>query len=222
MAKPIISGIYKITNMINGKVYIGQAIDIYDRWGNERRACKKNSKHPERINRHLRASILKYGIENFKWEIINDCGIDGLNFWEPYYIAVYDAQNRDKGYNLDSGGGAGRRHCQETKDRIRMKLVGVKKTPEHCENIKKAWENASDEFRDSIKNTRRVNQTGKKHTPEAIEKIAKSSKGRRHSPETCAKMSASHTGVKLSKETRAKQSYSARHRKKKDLVSIIS
>ena len=88
MARKKICGIYKITNLINGKVYIGQASDIYTRWTNHKNASlrkdKKEYKYP------LYRAFRKYGIENFKFEIIEECSEEELNEKEIYYIDFYN------------------------------------------------------------------------------------------------------------------------------------
>jgi group I intron endonuclease len=60
------SGIYKITNIINNKIYIGSAVNFIKRKQYHIRMIK-NKKH---CNKHLEKSFLKYGLENFKFEII--------------------------------------------------------------------------------------------------------------------------------------------------------
>ena len=58
-------GIYKITNKINGKCYIGQSNDIHRRWKQE---LAPNAK----LNPHLARAFEKYGIDNFEFEIIEE------------------------------------------------------------------------------------------------------------------------------------------------------
>lgn len=87
--------IYKITNLVNGKIYIGQTIRSL----------------PDRIHQHLyrqetlvAKAILKYGIENFKIEQIEECDCkDDLNAREIYWIKHYDCIS-PKGYNRTFGG----------------------------------------------------------------------------------------------------------------------
>ena len=89
-------GIYKITNLINNKVYIGQSIRLEQRLQEH-----KYSSH----NDHLKNSIAKYGVENFKFDIIEVVqDPDLLNDLEIKYIAQYDSTNPDKGYNISHGG----------------------------------------------------------------------------------------------------------------------
>ena len=61
----VMTGIYKITNMVNGKVYIGQAKDIEKRWKEHKREFRYKRK--EKIV--LYKAMKKYGFENFDFEI---------------------------------------------------------------------------------------------------------------------------------------------------------
>lgn len=90
-------GIYKITNQINGKCYIGQSVNITRRWKDHR------TRYQTEDNLLYRA-IRKYGLENFSFEIIEECSQEKLNEREIYWIAFYNSANSDKGYNLTTGG----------------------------------------------------------------------------------------------------------------------
>ena len=59
-------GIYKISNIINNKVYIGQSIDIQRRFSEHMRELNNNCHY----NKHLQASYNKYGREAFSCEIL--------------------------------------------------------------------------------------------------------------------------------------------------------
>lgn len=88
-------GIYKITNLINGKCYIGQSTNIKRRWNNHK-SDSVNIKSPH-YNYHLYRAFRKYGIENFSFEIIEECCVKDLDEKEQYYIDEYDSINM--GYN---------------------------------------------------------------------------------------------------------------------------
>lgn len=101
MSKPI-CGIYKITNIVNGKVYIGQSIDVYDRWYQH-----KYEAHRDRYNTLLYKAMRKYGIEKFEFEVIEECFPDKLSDLEQYYINYYHAYigfENSNGYNMTIGG----------------------------------------------------------------------------------------------------------------------
>lgn len=86
--------IYKITNMVNGKAYIGQTVDFQRRKRNHLNATTKYSIHK---------AFDKYGIENFEWSIIEDnIPKDKLDEREIYWIDYYDTYNN--GYNETRGG----------------------------------------------------------------------------------------------------------------------
>lgn len=104
------TGIYKITNNINKKCYIGLSINIENRWKqHHNRYANKNDKEYEKT---LYRAFRKYGIENFTFEVIEQCPEDNLKEREIYWIAYYDSYAN--GYNETIGGDAlcigGERH----------------------------------------------------------------------------------------------------------------
>ena len=105
MVKEKICGIYKITNLINGKIYIGQALDIYRRWGKHKgNAFNKNSRE---YDYPIYRAIRKYGLENFSFEIIEECSVEELDEKEIYYIKKYNSctlWKNSHGYNQTIGG----------------------------------------------------------------------------------------------------------------------
>ena len=94
------TGIYKIENMINHKVYIGQSVLIETRWSAHRGRLNrgKMGKHP------LQQSWTKYGENNFSFSVLEECSADELDEREIYYISLYNSTNRKFGYNIESGG----------------------------------------------------------------------------------------------------------------------
>lgn len=94
------SGIYKIENVKNGKVYIGQSGDIDIRLRGHKNTLK-NNKH---FNRYLQRAWNKHGEENFTFETLEECNADIINDREVYWINLYDSCNNINGYNIDYGG----------------------------------------------------------------------------------------------------------------------
>lgn len=88
-----ICGIYKITSP-SDKIYIGQSKDITKRY-------KTYRKYNEPKQRRLYYSVLKYGWENHKFEIIEECSIELLNKRERYWQDYYDVLNKEKGLNCN-------------------------------------------------------------------------------------------------------------------------
>lgn len=92
-----ITGIYKITNKINNKIYIGSSVDIDKRWKQHIRELKKN-KH---INKHLQSAWNKYGENNFKFQIVELIqDVDELQFYEQKWINKTKCYDGNIGYNL--------------------------------------------------------------------------------------------------------------------------
>lgn len=99
--KPII-GIYKITNQVNGKCYIGQSHNINERWVKHRsRAYQINDIN---YDCYFYRAIRKYGLEHFSFEILEECSSEELSKREMYYISFYDSFNPEHGYNMTMGG----------------------------------------------------------------------------------------------------------------------
>lgn len=84
-------GIYKITNKINNKSYIGQSIDI----------LKRFNSHKYKSDTLIGRDIQKYGEENFELEILEECDVSELDEKEIYYINKYDTIRN--GYNISLG-----------------------------------------------------------------------------------------------------------------------
>ena len=93
-------GIYKITNKINGKSYIGQFVCIEKRFKNHINTINKVTDHC--YDYPLYRALRKYGINNFDFEILEECKHDKLDEREKYWISVFDTL-RD-GYNQTFGG----------------------------------------------------------------------------------------------------------------------
>lgn len=89
--------IYKITNTINNKAYIGKTIrSIEERWREHKQESQRSK------NRPLYRAINKYGVENFSIEQIEECIIDELSDREIYWINVFNTYHN--GYNATYGG----------------------------------------------------------------------------------------------------------------------
>lgn len=100
-----ISGIYKIINIYDNKVYVGSSIDIKRRWHEHKKELRKN-KH---CNLHLQFAWNKYGEQNFQFEIIeivDNPTKENLLNREQYWIDKLCACNENEGYNILSQAGS--------------------------------------------------------------------------------------------------------------------
>jgi len=171
-----IRGIYKITNPV-GAVYIGQSVNCVVRL--TRYKCLACSRQPK-----IYASLNKYGVENHTYEIVyhlpKDVSKDVMNNYEEFFVSQY----KDCGFsmlNLTGGGHKnqdlhestreklrkaatgkkhwlGRKHTQETKDKIRAGNTGQKFTKERLKNMSysapaKLSYSIAEEIRSIYKNT---------------------------------------------------------------------
>lgn len=121
--------IYKITNLVNNKVYIGQTRrSVEERWRDHCTLTK--SKHKSLI----RLAIAKYGQDSFKVEIIDFCSsLDELNIKEQTRIEEFSSLSPN-GYNLDLGG---RSKIVHEESRKKMSLAKLGKSNPHTEQSKK-------------------------------------------------------------------------------------
>lgn len=94
-----ISGIYKITNKINGKSYIGLAKNIGKRWEQHKNFTKHET------SKNLYWAFQEYGIDCFTFEILKEAPVNKLAYWEKKFIQKYDTYHN--GYNSSAGGEGG-------------------------------------------------------------------------------------------------------------------
>ena len=93
-------GIYKITNTKNKKAYIGKSVEIIPKRWTEHIKTSLNIGSISRTKIH--EAMKEYGIENFTFEILEECPKEKLNEREKYWIAFYETNTY--GYNIKSGG----------------------------------------------------------------------------------------------------------------------
>lgn len=110
-------GIYKITNLINNKIYIGQSVDIKERWQEHKRINERQNENAKIMQQYpLYKAFKKYGLNNFLFEVIEECLITELDdkeiFWIKYYNSYIGFENSN-GYNLTTGGKGNRKVTEE-------------------------------------------------------------------------------------------------------------
>lgn len=93
-----VCGIYKITNQVNDKCYIGQSVDVARRWKDHAK-CGLGIDTP--VGNKLYKEMQEIGIWNFSWELLEACPQKDLNEKEKFYIELY--QSKNYGYNTLKG-----------------------------------------------------------------------------------------------------------------------
>jgi group I intron endonuclease len=180
--------IYKITNTINGKIYIGQTIQTLKQRKKDHRNCMERLKHLA-----LYRAFRKHGFEKFDWTIIyyakdkND-----LDETEKYYIKFFKTMSPKHGYNMTYGGEGGQ-HPIEIKQKISKSLQGRIFSDETRKKLSLSLKGKYTKERSSW--------WGRKHTDDERKKIGDAQKGdknhmygKKATAETRKKMSASHKG----------------------------
>lgn len=96
-----ISGIYCITNIINGKQYVGLSKDCNKRWADHYSKAYYSTRDDD-LKKPLYKAMKKYGRENFSFQILEECDEELLKEREIYWIKKLDSYNT--GYNATFGG----------------------------------------------------------------------------------------------------------------------
>jgi group I intron endonuclease len=136
----IVGHIYKITNNTTNLSYIGQCVSHFSNgrkhgYLNRWKTHIKNSKNKNDC-RLLGNSINKYGENDFTITLVEICNLEELNKKEAYYINHFNTLHPN-GYNLMTGGGNGRIHSEETKQKMSISRTGKKFSKETKEKISK-------------------------------------------------------------------------------------
>lgn len=182
--------IYKITNKLDGKCYIGKTSrTIEKRWREHRNQVKSKKTY------YLHYAIKKYGEENFTIEIIKElnCLVPAhLNHAERYFIKKYKSNDPEFGYNMTLGGDgfeAGHETSRQHRKRISLKKIKFYELPENREITRKALKKYYKEHPEKVNRGPRTKEVLKKirdgvnkyfedpqHRIDANEKISKAKK----------------------------------------------
>lgn len=195
MVKEGVIGIYKITNKINNKCYIGQSINIERRF--------EEHKNTNRTSKYLHRAMIKYGIDNFKFEIIEICHKEELSEKEKYWINYYHSIS-PYGYNLTDGGDGGNTFRYRTEEQM--------------EETKKKISNAVSGENNGF--------FGKHHSEKTKEKLKQINIGKKLSQETKNKISESLQNHIVTNSTKQKISEATKkqwnNKEFKDFMKLIN
>lgn len=198
--------IYVITNLINGKVYVGQTKDPNCRKRGHWYAAKKGFKT------HLYDSMRYHGVDNFEFCVIEECEPGSSDDRERFWIAHYDSTNHSNGYNSESVGCRHKTLSEETKRKLSEANKGVSFTAERCKNISKSLKG-----KPNIKNRRENNPARNKAISEGLKGKPLSEAHKRATSDGVKRYMAQRGKWHVSDETRKRMSQSqieARARRK--------
>ena len=129
----MVCGIYAILNLLNGKYYIGSAINFSERWRLHLFSLSKNKHH----NRHLQSAYNKYGADNFLFVVLEYT--DWLEQREQWWIDSLQSADINLGYNICAAGRNrfGVTASEETRQKLSIAHMGNKHSEEFKINMSK-------------------------------------------------------------------------------------
>lgn len=237
------SGVYLITNKVNGKVYVGSSKDVARRI-KRHKYLLTNGRHD---NEHLLNAWNNYGEENFKFEVLEHCPEDARIEREDAYMKQYNSLDREFGYNKELASLTVL--SEATKKKLSKAHMGKKLSKEHLENLRKIakerigtkmpkesieasrqkrtgqkrteeqrkrMSEATKKAMENLSDEKKARMTAHTQTEEHKEKMRQANLGRKQSEEEIAKRAAKHRGRKNTEETKKKMSESAKGRKMSD------
>ena len=216
------TGIYKITNLVNSRVYIGASKNVEKRWSEHRNGRTA-----------IAGDLQIFGLDNFKFEVLLECPEDMLCQWERDMICLYDSDDPEKGYNCKND----RPYSLERGESLKGKPSGMKghvawnRGLKTSDETKRKMSEANRGHTVSEETKRKLSEfhrgqtawnRGLKTSDETKRKISEAKRGRSRSDETRRKISEAHKGLSASEETRRKISEARKEywRKKKELNGL--
>jgi group I intron endonuclease len=221
--------IYRITNTINGKVYIGRTIQpLAHRW----------QQHVQDVRRYtfpLHNAIRKYGTDGFTAEVVHHAKTrEELRKMETFFIILHQSHKPENGYNMTLGGDGGEVPNAATRVKMSRAHKGKKSSPEA--NVKRSarmidfyanpehrkqtgiyglGREVSRETRDKIGQSNLGKNKDKHPSPETLVKMRLAQLGRKRTPEQCINVkAAAQNRRQISAEAHQRMSLAARKRKR--------
>lgn len=198
-------GIYKITNTVNQKCYIGQSVNIERRFSDH-----KNRVYYTQYETPLYKAFKKYGVDKFLFEVLEECSKELLDERERYYIALFKSADKKYGYNFTFGGKGYTGTHYEDQRKLWNKHISEGKTGKKIKSPSAETLAKRSQSLRGIPRTevwlRRMSESlkGREISPETRAKISASLKGRHPSEEAIEKLRIASTGRVQTEEARKK------------------
>lgn len=193
------SGIYTITNVLDGKMYVGLALDVSTRLRKHREYLKRGN----HANIRLQRAWNKYGENSFRFELLEEWVETMLFCMEHYWATLLNTHDENYGYNIKPTNPYGySRLSEETKKKISISNKGKKRSTEAKE--KTAAAHKGSKRTEDTKRKISEKQKGKVISQETREKLRKAHTGRKQGPEVVKRRQESNKGRVLSEETKKK------------------
>lgn len=197
------SGVYQIILKLDGRSYVGSAVNIDARWRNHVSASKRN-----KTKQVIARALAKHGPENFEWLVLEYCDIDQLLTREQHWLdSIRPFADEGNGFNVrkiaDSNLGITRSLAAREKQSNSMK--GFLKTESHKQRMREVWhQSRSEEYYQALSDRIKGDRNPAKR-PEVAAKISKSMKGKswKHDLERVDKHIAERKGKRFSEEKKA-------------------
>jgi group I intron endonuclease len=173
------TGVYMITNIVDGKIYVGSSKDVELRF----RQHQKSLKGGYHINKHLQNAWSKYGEQAFKFEVIEYCSPDVMIELEQDLIESLECLDRKKGYNLMPAA-PGNPYTEEIRKKISEANRRRRLSPESRKRISESLKGNKNILTEKNRNALRKAVVDKPLTEEHKRKISESLKGKKRSKES--------------------------------------
>lgn len=153
-------GIYKIKNLINGKVYVGKTVNFRKRYVSYKSSYFNNT--PRQINTYLRNAIDKTKPENFSFSVLEFCDVDIMAERELFWMVELSSTDSEKGYNLRMDSSTGMITHDSTREKISKRVKkeyadGTRSVEAVSIFFREMWkdEDLKDQMRQQVSESRR-------------------------------------------------------------------
>lgn len=208
-------GIYQITNLKSGKLYIGQSLNVEKRIKDHQYELSRGI----HINRYLQAAWNKYGEANFVFSVLEEvlCS-DDLTRREKYWVDFYGGYESDVLYNLREPGPSGKMSSDSLK-RLSESQKVLRKDSEYNQRLSRALKNSwTPERRKQWSDFKKGKPLSEKHK-EKLREVAAKKSGVSRPTEVKRKISETLKGHEVSEATREKLRNAAKKQPRRSLTA---